>query len=95
MWSRFNPAYHLIRKEIKAGTIGEPLQVIADFGIDASKLNLARFMEKELGAGGAVDIGPYIVGFALWAFDDEYPEEIVATGHLHERGKNLQLYCAL
>nr|CAD7435799.1 unnamed protein product [Timema monikensis] len=33
IWSRFFPVYQLLRDELKAGTLGDVLQVIANFGI--------------------------------------------------------------
>ncbi|XP_064635537.1 trans-1,2-dihydrobenzene-1,2-diol dehydrogenase-like [Lineus longissimus] len=86
LWSRFLPAYEFIRKELKAGTIGEPKYLTAEFCVDLSGYNLERLTNKDFGAGALVDLGPYTVGMAMWAFDDEYPEQIVASGHLNNEG---------
>ena len=40
LWSRFNPIYDKLKKEVAAGTVGEIQQVIVHFGckIDAERV---------------------------------------------------------
>ena len=84
VWSRFFPVYDQIRKEKAAGTLGEIKLVTADFCIPIASVD--RIKKLELGGGGLLDIGIYVVQLACFVFDNEMPEEIGAFGNLMNTG---------
>ena len=45
-----------------------------------------RVYKRELGGGGLLDIGVYVIQWALLAFKEK-PDKIVAVGNLHESGQ--------
>jgi len=84
IWSRFFPAYNILRDELDAGTIGTVTQVIVSFcSLSASKERCAL---KELGGGTTLDTGVYCIQLASLAFGGEKPVKILAGGHLNEDG---------
>lgn len=84
IWSRCFPAYHRIKEEIEKGTIGEVIGVTVEFGQPIS--DRERFRNPSIGGGGLMDIGIYVIQFALMAFGGIAPVSISATGSLMDTG---------
>jgi predicted dehydrogenase len=61
MWSRFLPAYRVLRDVLAEGRIGEPLLVEADFGFRMPVLAEHRLFDLQLGGGALLDLGIYPV----------------------------------
>nr|XP_053649374.1 trans-1,2-dihydrobenzene-1,2-diol dehydrogenase-like isoform X1 [Cherax quadricarinatus] len=84
VWSRFFPVYHEMTKRIKAGEIGDVVQVLSSFG--KSLEHVDRETKRELGAGTTLDLGIYTVQFATLVMGGEKPEKVLAGGHLSAHG---------
>jgi len=87
MWMRANPLIRSLYDDIRAGVIGEPLQVLADFGLTAPELP-PRLLLPELGGGALLDLGIYPATFAYAALGR--PAEVKAVADLSELGVDLQ-----
>lgn len=66
MWTRFLPAVREARRLIERGEIGQPRQVLADFGFCAEFDPASRLFAKELGGGALLDIGIYPLSIATY-----------------------------
>ncbi|HEX7641565.1 MAG TPA: Gfo/Idh/MocA family oxidoreductase [Burkholderiaceae bacterium] len=66
MWTRFLPAVREARRLIERGEIGQPRQVLADFGFCAEFDPHSRLFAKELGGGALLDIGIYPLSIATY-----------------------------
>ncbi|KDR09314.1 trans-1,2-dihydrobenzene-1,2-diol dehydrogenase-like [Zootermopsis nevadensis] len=84
IWSRCFPAYEAVKKELEAGTMGEVLQVIANFGVVVADVDRVKL--KELGGGTILDLGVYVLQLAQFVFGPSPPERVVAQGELNENG---------
>ncbi|XP_047003509.1 trans-1,2-dihydrobenzene-1,2-diol dehydrogenase-like [Schistocerca americana] len=93
VWSRFFPAYSMLKKEIESGSIGEVIQVMANFGFPIEDLERIRL--REFGGGSILDLGVYCLQFALFIFGPVHPKEIVAAGELNENGCDRNMACVL
>jgi predicted dehydrogenase len=89
MWTRFLPAIAQVRAWLKAGAIGEPRMVSADFGFRCGGDPKSRLMAPELAGGGLLDVGVYTVAFAQMVFGVP-PKEIRALAHIGETGVDEQ-----
>ncbi|KAG8434000.1 hypothetical protein GDO86_012382 [Hymenochirus boettgeri] len=83
-WSRFFPAYEEIRDLLTQNAIGDVKFVRAEIG--RALTHVPRMSVKELGGGATLNIGCYLVQFALMVFNGERPECVTAKGFLHETG---------
>lgn len=92
IWSRFFPAYTLLRERIEAGALGEIKEVDVEFGFYMSDVDRVRC--KELGGGTLLDLGVYTIQAALWAFRAA-PEKVVAIGQLNEEGVDMEVIAEL
>jgi predicted dehydrogenase len=86
MWMRTNPVVKAMYADLAAGVIGEPTQVIADFGSPSADLP-RRLLDPELGGGALLDHGVYPATFAYCALGR--PDEVKAVGQLSEEGVDL------
>ena len=84
MWSRLFPVYAQIRKELSEQTIGKVKLLRAEFCMPICDLDRIRL--KELGGGGLLDIGCYMISLACMVFG-EMPESVTAVGNLLSTGK--------
>ncbi|VVC33299.1 Oxidoreductase, N-terminal,NAD(P)-binding domain,Oxidoreductase, C-terminal [Cinara cedri] len=84
LWSYFTPAFQKVLEEIQNGTIGEVLNVQANFGIPIS--NVERIWKKEVGGGSLLDLGIYTVHLVNAIFGPGKPESIVSKGILNSHG---------
>ena len=86
MWMRANPLIRSLHDDIRAGVIGEPLQVLADFGFTAPELP-PRLLLPELGGGALLDLGIYPATFAYAALGR--PAHVKAVAELSDLGVDL------
>jgi predicted dehydrogenase len=63
MWTAFLPKFDVVRQLLDAGALGEPLSVVADFGEWFAEGH--RILRPELAGGPLLDLGTYLVAFAL------------------------------
>lgn len=63
MWTAFLPKFDVIRQLLDSGALGEPLSVVADFGEWFAEGH--RILKPELAGGPLLDLGTYLVAFAL------------------------------
>lgn len=100
LWSRFLPAYGVLRDVLDEGRIGTPVVVEADFGFVAPVDPTHRLFAPELGGGALLDLGIYAVHLCSWVLGDvddvraqgvigETGVDEVVTGLLHHRGGGL------
>ncbi|KAI6184910.1 Trans-1,2-dihydrobenzene-1,2-diol dehydrogenase-like protein [Aphelenchoides bicaudatus] len=81
-WSRFFPVWRKIRETIESNELGK-LQVFgANFG---EKLVDNRF-HLHKGESPGIDIGYYVVGLAMYAFDDQKPKSAKIVAEKNEDG---------
>lgn len=76
MWTAFLPKYDVIRQLLADEALGEPLSVVADFGEWFADDH--RILRPELAGGPLLDLGTYLVTFALWALGR--PDSVSAVG---------------
>jgi predicted dehydrogenase len=88
MWMRTNPVVQAMFADLAKGTIGEPMQALADFGFYRPKF-APRLLDRELGGGVLMDGGIYPMTFAYMALGR--PEEVKAVGSLNEDGVDLSV----
>ena len=86
MWMRTNPVVRALFDDLAKGTIGEPLQVIADFGFQSADIP-PRLLEPELGGGALLDMGVYPATFAYAALGR--PDEVKAVAEISDLGVDL------
>jgi predicted dehydrogenase len=63
LWTAFLPKFDVLRQLLGSGALGEPLSVVADFGEWFAEGH--RILKPELGGGPLLDLGTYLVSFAL------------------------------
>ncbi|XP_018320315.1 trans-1,2-dihydrobenzene-1,2-diol dehydrogenase [Agrilus planipennis] len=83
VWSRCNPVYDELKKQIDSGIIGEVLYVNACFGFPLD--NVDRLNVKEMGGSAVLDLGVYTLQFIQYVFRGLKPIEVAITGHLNKQ----------
>lgn len=68
MWTRFLPLYDEVRSLLKDRAIGDVRMVKADFCFRAGINPQGRLFNPELGGGGLLDIGVYVISLASMIF---------------------------
>jgi predicted dehydrogenase len=91
MWMRTNPVVQAFFADLAKGTIGEPMEALADFGFHKPQLP-ARLLDRDLGGGALMDGGIYPMTFVHMALGK--PDEIKAVGSLNEDGVDLNVAMA-
>ncbi|WP_160130887.1 Gfo/Idh/MocA family protein [Kordia antarctica] len=91
IWTRFMPAIEKMISLLHEKTIGDIIQVRADFGFKA-ELNLeSRLFNKNLGGGSLLDIGIYPIFLSLLVLG--IPSDIKAMARMTET--DVDSFCAL
>ncbi|MCQ2506144.1 MAG: Gfo/Idh/MocA family oxidoreductase [Lachnospiraceae bacterium] len=67
MWTKFHPVYNKVLELVKNGAIGELKNVYADICCPNPYVPGSRLYEKELGGGACLDLGIYVLTYALGA----------------------------
>jgi len=78
LWSRFFPAYQQLQQLIADGSLGCVKLLQANFHGPAA--SVPRLRQRELGGGGLLDFGVYLVQLAQWVFQGEAPVQVRAAG---------------
>jgi predicted dehydrogenase len=86
MWMRTSPVIRALFGDVTAGVIGEPLQVLADFGFQSAEL-APRLLLPELGGGALLDLGVYTATFAYAVLGR--PSSVKAVADLSDLGVDL------
>ena len=82
MWSRFLPAWQLVRQLVDEGRIGDILLVQAELGFRRPLDPEHRLFAPALGGGAILDLGVYPVSFTSFLLGT--PDAVVADGHIGE-----------
>ncbi|XP_076450766.1 trans-1,2-dihydrobenzene-1,2-diol dehydrogenase-like isoform X2 [Babylonia areolata] len=82
-WTRFFPAVQKMQEVLKEGGLGQINFLRANFCLPVT--SGARLTKKELGGGGLMDLGCYLVQFANLVFS-EPPQSTTVVGQLNEDG---------
>ncbi|WP_129661143.1 Gfo/Idh/MocA family protein [Rothia halotolerans] len=85
MWSRFLPAFDVVRQILECGDLGEVRYLRADLGEHFTPEGSARLFDPALGGGALLDIGVYLTSFAAQVFG-EAPRVLGARGRRAETG---------
>ena len=93
VWSRFLPAYAVLREVLESGRIGEPLMVEADFGFRMPIDPAHRLFDLEQGGGALLDLGIYPVQLCSLVLGTV--ESVVASGVIGETGVDEQVVAVL
>ena len=80
--------YAQIRKELSEQTLGTVKLLRAEFCVPI--MEVERINKLELGGGGLIDIGCYLVALACMVFG-EMPESVTAVGNLFSTGESLEI----
>lgn len=84
VWSRFFPTYQELSRRLQDGEIGEVVQVIASLGFN---LPYKETLQKpEMGGGVTLAMGIYPVQLATLAMGGDKPLQVLAGGHLNNKG---------
>ncbi|CAG5117156.1 unnamed protein product [Candidula unifasciata] len=75
IWSRFFPVYKFIQEYVRSGEIGDVIMIQATFTVDIA--SVPRVNDPDLGGGGLLDLGIYVVQAANLIFKGK-PEKIIA-----------------
>ena len=70
LWTACMPFIQKLRSLIKAGTIGTPKYLAADFGFVSAPEPTSRLYDKKLGGGSMMDIGIYPLSLATLLFGE-------------------------
>lgn len=84
VWSRFLPSVQRAAEIIASGELGEVRWIQADLGFPAPYDPEARLWKREEGGGALMDLGVYLLTWALLAFGR--PESLAASSHLNGDG---------
>jgi len=93
MWSRFLPAYGVLRDLLGEERVGEVRLVEADFGFRRDIDPAHRLFDLALGGGALLDLGIYAA--QLVALVLGHPDRLVAQGHIGETGVDEQVAAVL
>lgn len=88
MWTRFLPAIVEMQRLVRAGAIGEPRMVTADFGFRTDVNPSGRLFAPALAGGGLLDVGVYTVSLATWVLG--MPVRVTGLAHLGDTGVDEQ-----
>lgn len=85
LWSRYLPAYVTLRELLRAGRIGQPRLVEADFGIVLPEVTTAhRLFDLSRGGGALLDLGVYPVQLASLVLGE--PDRVEAVADIGSTG---------
>ena len=93
MWSRFLPAYAVLRELLGEQRVGDPRLVEADFGFRRAVDPAHRLFDLALGGGALLDLGIYTAQLAAMVLG--HPDRVVAQGHIGETGVDEQVVAVL
>lgn len=83
-WTRCFPVTRRIREVLENDAVGQPKALMAHFGFSAPDDPNHRLWAKDLGGGGLLDIGCYVLQWATLVYGHERTPEIRATAELSD-----------
>ena len=83
MWTRFIPAIVKVRELLREDVIGETRLAQANFCFRADLNPASRLFAPELGGGGLLDVGVYVISLASMIFGEK-PSRIASMAHIGE-----------
>jgi predicted dehydrogenase len=86
IWTRYMPSCLALQKILASGVIGEPLELACNLGYN--NIHMERMFKPELAGGALLDLGVYVINFALMCFGTDI-EYIESSADLHESGTDL------
>lgn len=87
-WVAFLPLYEKLRQVIRDGVIGDITSISCHYGFISSGPRRLTKLKPELGGGGLMDIGIYVLGF-LWLVLEEVPVIEKTSAKLCEFGTDI------
>ncbi|NIA24219.1 MAG: Gfo/Idh/MocA family oxidoreductase [Gammaproteobacteria bacterium] len=84
MWMRFQPAISRLEAIVRSRRLGEVRSVQANFGFLAGPHPSGRLFDRSLGGGTIMDLGVYVVTFAMMLLGA--PDRITATAEMSDAG---------
>ena len=87
IWTRYMPARFALDKILQSGVIGEVKSLTANLGYD--NIHIERMYLPELAGGALLDLGVYVINFALMAFGTDI-ESIGSDADLYHTGVDLR-----
>lgn len=82
MWTRYQPAYHVIAQLLQDGAVGEVRLAHADVGWKVDLAAPGRILDADEGGGALLDMGIYSLWFAQFAIG--HPSLVTTRGVLHD-----------
>jgi len=90
IWTRFLPAYQMMKKFIDAGECGEIKLVKGDFSFNGSDIDeTSRIKNPNLAAGAIWDVGLYPISMAVDIYN-QTPSKIICSGFLDKNGVDIR-----
>jgi predicted dehydrogenase len=86
IWTRYMPSRFALEKILASKIIGEPYELTCNLGYD--NIHMERMYKPELAGGALLDLGVYVINFALMCFGTDI-ESIISSADLHESGTDL------
>lgn len=84
MWTRFLPAIATLRAWVADGRIGQPMALHANFVDNLPFDPEHRLFKRELGGGALLDVGVYVLSFAVMLFG--IPDQVESTVRMGPSG---------
>jgi len=86
VWTRFLPAYQLMKKTVESGACGKIKLVKGDFSFNGSEMDeTTRVKNPNLAAGAIWDVGIYPISMAIDIYNQK-PSKIICSGFLDKNG---------
>ncbi|MCL2077076.1 MAG: Gfo/Idh/MocA family oxidoreductase [Oscillospiraceae bacterium] len=87
IWTRYMPSRFALEKMLESEIIGEPYMLTANLGYN--NIHMERMYKPELAGGALLDLGVYVINFALMTFGTEI-DSIESSVQKHESGTDLR-----
>ncbi|MCL2020318.1 MAG: Gfo/Idh/MocA family oxidoreductase [Oscillospiraceae bacterium] len=86
IWTRYMPSRFALEKILASGIIGEPYMLSANLGYN--NIHIERMYAPELAGGALLDLGVYVINFALSTFGNDI-DFIESSADLYHTGVDL------
>jgi dihydrodiol dehydrogenase / D-xylose 1-dehydrogenase (NADP) len=85
MWTRFLPAMAKVRELLDSHAIGKTCMLLADFSFSARPDPASRLYDPQLGGGGLLDVGIYVMSLSSMVFGPR-PAQTASFAHIGQTG---------
>lgn len=86
IWTRYQPMRSIVQDLLTSGIIGTPTYITANLGYNISSKE--RIVKPELAGGALLDLGVYVLNFALMFFG--HPDNVEACATKNALGVDMQ-----